>query len=203
MNTKSAGQFFFSKFYQHQKNWFRLNMCCVLLLLYTAHVLLTEPGSRGSVIVQYINLTRVTTLSFWYFQLQLTGISLYSDKRLIRFSFYYTNRKILISAFERHLSREISLKIDWVIKYLNLTRRYYGEFSIAPDEYFQVGEYFHVSSNYYHLNNNRVCFVFCCCCWNNNNDDCNTTDLIDLHDARSKQVRQFWLQYPFWLWFLI
>ena len=32
---------------------------------------------------------------------------------------------------------------------------------------------------------------------NNDDDDCNTTDLIDLQDVCSKQVRQFWL------WFLI
>ena len=119
-----------------------------ILLSDFEQLLSREISSKIDWVIHYINLTRVTTVSFWYFKLQLTGISLYSDKRLIRFSFYYANRKNSLSPFERHLYREISLKFDWVIKYLNLTRRYYGEFSIAPVEYFQVGEYFHVSSTY-------------------------------------------------------
>ena len=62
--------------------------------------------------------------------------------------FYCTNQKNSLSPFKQHLSEENSLKFDLVIKYLNLTRRYYGEFSIAPVEYFQVGEYFQVTSTF-------------------------------------------------------
>ena len=46
----------------------------------------------------------------------------YDIKWLIWLSFCCTNQNILLSDFERLLSREISSKIDWVIHYINLTR---------------------------------------------------------------------------------